>query len=267
MQIVKQQRDFWESFGISLDDIYEQYSKKKGKISNTLANKLESQSKDWSEIVTQTYGVKGDNLKGIVASLYKKSKSDFIDLFALSKFAHAKINPTIIYDFADKNLKGKLHERAANKTVDSAPILLPLWKQNPKILENIFYEFLIQRSSVRKFENEKPIHHKISIKNLTFETISSYLQEYENSRKVNSRREIKLWWFAKDSNRIKLMFRREKGARSSLKLVERNAFLKTGDEKILVLSEDGKSLQIVTRREPKSTFENCHIRCRKVDWK
>jgi hypothetical protein len=247
-------KDFWESLGVSIEDIID----KKNDLSDAqmcqkLAHKLESLSVDFFPTIKFAFNLEGNSLVEILQGIYLTSKSDFIDLFALAIFAEKKFNPDIIYEVASKALHGELARRAADKTIDPMALLLPLFKTEQNNLRQIYYEYLIQRAPMKKYVNELTVQYSVQLNGLTHDKISGLIEEFEKKKSSKQQRPIKLWWFDKKEDNIRVVFRREKGARSQIKFVERNVFQKTGDEKIFIISEKGNVLEMYSVREPKRT--------------
>jgi hypothetical protein len=247
-------KEFWEEFGVSIDDIIDKEAELKERICRTLAHKLENLSEDYFQRVKGTFKIAGDSFPEVLQALYSHSQDDFTELYALAVFAK-EINPDIINDVAAGILDATFVRRIIDGTIDSAVVLFQLLKTNPESLRQIYYENLIQRSSMRKFVCEPEIMNPVSLKDITSKKIGRLLLAFEKKSKVKLRRPTKLWWFENNENSTKIIFRREKNARSQLKLVEKNVFHKTGDEKIFIVSDAGNSLEILSRREPKRTIK------------
>jgi len=246
--------DFWESLGVSIEDILDKKNELgDDQICQRLAHKLENLSVDFFPTVKSVFNIEGNSLVDVLQSLYAASKPDFIDLFALATFAEKKINPDIVYEVASKNLQGDWARRIADKTVESIALLLPIFKNNRDGLCQIYYEYLIQRAPMRKYVNEPPLQKEAPLNGLTNDKISAMIKQFEKAKSPKQQRPIKLWWFDKKDGKMRVIFRREKGARSQLKLVERNVFQKTGDEKIFIISNAGNALEMYSAREPKRT--------------
>ncbi|MCL4518034.1 MAG: hypothetical protein M1587_02425 [Thaumarchaeota archaeon] len=255
MLIPQEKRRFWESLGVSIDDIEDLHKRLGSKITNRLANKLKSLSPDWTDLVSQYYKVKGDSIKEISGTLYSKSKSDFGELLALATFANNRISETVIVEQARKKLKGNLRKRLNEDMLNPTACLLPLLKTDSKILGEIYYEHVIQKVNMKRYHSSIDLRGKMSFDGIGEGRLDSMLQDYENSKRPSLRRPIKLWWLDKNDDRVRIIFRREKRDRSQLKLVERNEFWKTGDEKIIIFSGNCTTLELYSRREPKRTVE------------
>lgn len=248
-------KGFWESLGISIDDIADKQKQLGDKICKRLARKLENLSEDYFQTVKDVFKIEGSSLTEILETLYLGSKAEFMDLYALVLFAEKKINPEIVYEVASKNLKGALGRRISEGTIDSTAVLLPLFKINPEGIRHIYYQHLIRCSSLKKFVSEPKLAKPLDLSSTSPKKIERLLQAFEDKRRVHLRRPIKLWWFDKDTEKGMIVFRREKNERSQLKLVEKNLFQKTGDEKIFVIRDGGNVLEMCSRREPKRTLK------------
>jgi hypothetical protein len=248
-------KEFWESLGISIDDIVDKEVELEEKICQRLAHKLESLSEDYFQIVKDTYKIDGDSLVEIARSLYSSSRPEFIDLFALAVFAEKGINPKIVYEVGSKRLKDALARRISDRTIDSDAVLLPLLKTDPECLRQVYYEYLIQRSSFKRYVCEPRLANPLNLKRVSFKKMENLLQTFEKKRRIRLRRPIKLWWFDSDDEKGRIVFRREKNARTHLKLVAKNVFQKTGDEKIFIMRDGGNVLEIYSRREPRRTVK------------
>lgn len=248
-------KEFWEEFGVSIDDIIDREAELKEGICRTLAHKFENLSKDYFQQVKDTFEIVGDSFPEILQSLYSRSKDEFTELFALAVFAEKKINPEIIYDIGAGILDANSVRRIVDGTIDSTVVLFLLLKTNPESLRRIYYEYLIQRSPMRKFVCEQEIVNPLSLKDVTSKKMGRLLRAFEKKSKAKLRRPIKMWWFDNNDKTARIVFRREKNARSQLKLVEKNVFHKTGDEKIFIVSDGGNALEIFSRREPKRTVK------------
>jgi len=256
--------EFWESLGISIDDIVDKETEMKEGICRRLAHKLEKLSEDYFQLVKDTFKTSGDSFPEILQSLYSSSRDEFIELFALAEFAEKKINPEIIYEVASGKLTGGIARRNSEKTVDSVAVLLPLLKSNPESIRKIYYDYLTQRSAMKKFISEPRLSNPLTLSRFSSKKIESLLQEFERTRRAKQKRPVKLWWFDNDDEKGRVVFRREKNARSQLKLVGRNVFHKTGDEKIFIFREHGNVLEMCSRREPKLTVKIAEFILRKL---
>jgi hypothetical protein len=248
-------KEFWESLGVPVDDITEKQTELGERIFQRLARKLENLSGDYFQIVKETFKIDGTSLTAILQALYSSSKPEFLDLFALAMFAEKKVNPEIIYEVASGIMKGSLARRISERTIDSTAVLLPLFKTHPEAIRQIYYEHLLQRSSLKRFVCEPRLSQSLNLNSIDFKKIENLLQMFEKHRSAKLRRPIKLWWFDKDDEKGRIVFRREKNARSELKLVKKNVFQKTGDEKIFVIRDGGSVLEMCSRREPKRTVK------------
>lgn len=248
-------KEFWESLGVAVDDITDKQTELGERIFQRLAHKLENLSGDYFQIVKETFKMDGTSLTAMLEALHSNSKPEFIDLFALAMFAEKKINPEIIYEVASGIMKGSLARRISERTIDSTAVLLPLFKTHPKAIRQIYYEHLIQCSSLKRFVCEPLLSTSLDLNNISPKEMENLLQMFERQRLAKLRRPIKLWWFDKNKEKGRIVFRREKNARSELKLVKRNVFQKTGDEKIFVIRDGGNVLEMCSRREPKRTVK------------
>jgi hypothetical protein len=257
--------EYWESLGISIEDITDREAQLKGKICRRLANKLEKLSEDCLPELRRTYKVRGKSLLEALQFLYHRSKDEFRELFALAVFAERKINPEIIYSIASRKLNdSSLSRRISDKTIDSLTLLLILLKDDPQNLRQIYYDYLTQRSTFKKFVCEPRLSDRMVLNRFGFEKIESLLQEFETTRSYKQNRPVKLWWFDSDDEKGRIVFRREKSARSELRLVRRNEFHKTGDEKIFLFSDYGNVLDVFSRREPSRTVKIAEFIVRKL---
>jgi hypothetical protein len=117
---------------------------------------------------------------------------------------------------------------------------------------------------LKKFVCEPKLSGHLALNRFSSKKIESLLQEFERTRRAKRSRPVKLWWFHSDDEKGRIVFRREKNARSQLKLVRRNIFHKTGDEKIFIFSDHGNVLEMCSRREPKRTVKIAEFIVRKL---
>jgi hypothetical protein len=113
----------------------------------------------------------------------------------------------------------------------------------------------LQCVTLRKFVCEPEITKPLPLKDIDYAKMDAVLQEFEKRRRAKLRRPVKLWWFDTVGDNGRIVFRREKNARSKLKLVERNEFRKTGDEKVFIFKKGGNALEICSPRELKRTLK------------
>lgn len=255
MKIPRATKGYWESLGVSIDDLTDSQVRLKSKIYRRLKNKLERQSEHWFRVISKTYGIRASSEVEILEKVNSTSSVEFINLMALAAFADFRINPKIIYDVARSQLGEVYAGRIDDHSIDSNAILLPLFKERPASLKQIFYEYLIQRSELSKYAPVTPLDTPVSLGSLKFEQIDDLLRKYELGRRASLRREIKLWWLDTSQDSARIIFRREKNIRSQLKLVRTNQYFKTGDEKIFIFTNGGNSLSFLSKREPKRTLK------------
>lgn len=254
MRIPRETREYWESLGIPIDDLTDRQTRLKSRIYTRLKNKLEKQSENWFPTISKSFALTSASAAQALEELDSKSALDFVNLMALAAFADFKISPRIIFGVARSVLGAPYVRRIDNLSIDSNAILLPLFQKKPEGLKQVFYEYLIQRSELPKYVLTPRLPRPIPFERFEFTQIDTFLQKYEQGRRASIRREIKLWWFDKNNGGARLVFRREKNARSQLKLVRTNEYFKTGDEKIFLFTDGGGSLSLLSRREPLRTL-------------
>ncbi|MGA2663946.1 MAG: hypothetical protein ABSF83_03295 [Nitrososphaerales archaeon] len=247
--------DFWESLEISIDDVVREHGRTRAQLYKWLGNKLSQQSRYWYSTICQTYRVMGDGLAEVVSRLDRDSPSDFRNLIGLAVFAGHNINQKIIFEECRSNLDREWIERIEKREIDSAAILLPLFQHDPKLLTRIYYEHLIESSSIEGHILNPQLGNELDFTRFTQDDVGALLSSYEESLDERSRRDTKLWWFTSDGNRMRIVFRREKKLSSMVKKVRRNEFLKGGDEKILIFREGGNRLDLASKRQPKTTLK------------
>ncbi|MGD0072401.1 MAG: hypothetical protein ABSB71_12685 [Candidatus Bathyarchaeia archaeon] len=248
------QKEFWESLGIPINDIIEKEKELGDKISKRLANKLTFLSEDFGPFVKEYYKVEGDTMHDLTSNLYLTSKDNFIELNALALFADKRISPDIINSTASNVLSPEIAERIVQGTVDSTALLLPLFKLNPNLLYQIYYEHLCQCKSFRRFKSNPELSSEIPFSKIDNKEIDKILKDFEKTRRRNLQRPIKAWWFDTKDGKCRIIFRREKRASSEIKLVKKTIFARKGDEKIFIFSGTGNVLEMCSR-EPIRTLK------------
>ena len=246
------QEDFWESIGVPIKDVLDIEIKFGDKTGKRLSKKLSKISGNFEPFVKQYYNVNGESFSDVVTKIYKTSIDDFRDLYAIAIFADKGINLNIIRDVAKRELSGKLAENIDEEGMDALSLLLPLFKHKPDTLKEIYYENLFECKPTKKFLCE-PLSTPLLFDKIDSKKIDDILQSFERSRRADLRRPIKLWWFDSNSGKGRIVFRRQKNASSELKLVEKNFFAKTGDEKIFIFRDGGNTLEMFSSREPLRT--------------
>jgi hypothetical protein len=247
-------KGLWEELGISIGDILAKQAEIQAKIVHNLAGKLENLSPEFLPFIKTAFGISGNSIEEILEILYAKSMPDFVDLYALAIFADRGIDPEIVYSVAKGKLQDELERRIENRSVDSSVVLLPLLKADEKSIRKIHYAYIIQRSASKRYVSEPAIAKPLEPEKVDFKTIESLLKAFETKKAAKNRRPVKLWWFDTSNGAITVIFRREKKGSTQIKLVERNLFQKTGDEKIFLIIDGGNVLELHSRREPKRTL-------------
>lgn len=249
-------RQYWESLDVCIDDIVENETKLDS-VHERLTNKLNKLSTDFFPLIKHYFSVQGSSLKEVMLNLFSQSIDSFREVYAVATFAESQLNSETICRIAKEKLKGEpIESQICNGELDATALLIPLFKKAPKTFFEIHYDSIVQRKSSNKFEAKKRLTVPIPFGTLNDEKLDGILQEFERERiKKNSQNErlIRLWWFRPYENGALIVFRREKRGRSEVPRVDKNDFLKTGDQKVLVFGEGGNSLEISQTRELMAT--------------
>jgi hypothetical protein len=242
------QKGFWEEIGISIDDLLANQTETES-VQNLLT-KLQSLSAEALPNVKDLFAVPGDSLIDVLWALRTKSSPDFFDLYALVTFAERSIDPEIIYKVAAGKFEDDFNRRVETKTIEPAIIMIALLRYNPESIRKIFYDHEIQKSSSKRYISVRQLDAPIEMVNVEAKTIERLLEEHELKKAPRNRRPVKLWWFDKSDSVLTIVFRREKAESTRIKLVSRNMFEKTGDEKTFKIMNNGNSIDIYSKREP-----------------
>jgi len=239
---------FWEEIGIPIDDLLSNQTETE--YVQNLATKLQKLSDEALPHVKELFSVSGDSLIDVLLTLHVKSLPDFSDLYALVTFAERSIDPEIIYKVAIDKFEDDFNKRVEAKTIDPAIIMIALLRYNPESIRKIFYDNEIQKSSSKRYISVRQLDAPIEMVNVEAKTIERLLAEHELKKTPKSRRPVKLWWFDKSDGVLTIVFRREKTGSTRIKLVSRNMFERTGDEKTFKIINNGNSIDIYSKREP-----------------
>lgn len=245
-------RQYWESLDVSVDDIVENETKLDA-VHERLTNKLNKLSTDFFPLIKHYYSIQGSTLKDVMLNLFNSSLDCFREVYAVATFGESQLNSETICKIAKEKLKGEAIEGQVNNgELDATALLIPLYKKAPQTLFDIHYDSMIQRKSTNKFEAKNKITVPLPFATLNEKKLNAILQDFEKDRiKMNKQqeRQIRLWWFKLKEDGALVVFRREKRARSEISKVDKNEFLKTGDQKVLIFREGGNSLEISQTRE------------------
>ena len=249
-------KKYWESLDVCIDDIVENETKLDS-VHERLTNKLNKLSTDFFSLIKHYYSVQGGSLKEVMLNLFSSSIDSFREIYAVATFGESQLNSETICRIAKEKLKGEpIESQIYNGDLDATALLIPLYKRAPQTFFEIHYDSIVQRKSSNKFETKNRLTSPLPFATLNDEKLDRILQDFEKERIKKNRqneRQIRLWWFRPYENGALIAFRREKRGRSEVPRVDKNDFLKTGDQKILVFSEGGDSLQISQTRELMAT--------------
>jgi hypothetical protein len=250
-------REFWESLDVSIEDIIENETKLDS-VQDRLTNKLNKISTDFFPLIKHYYSVQGSTLKDVMQSLFNSSLDNFREVYAIATFGESQLNSEMIYEIAKQRLKGEpIEGQIKSGKIDATALLIPLYKKDPQTFFDIHYASIIVRKASNRFEIQSKLTAPMPFKTLNGEKLNAILQDFENDRieknKQQNKRLIKLWWFKLNEDGALVVFRREKRARSEINKVDKNEFLKTGDQKVLIFKDGGNSLEISQASELMAT--------------
>ena len=246
-------KGFWEELGIPIEDLLAKQTEAES-VQN-LATKLQSLSEEFLATIKDAFTLPGTSLLESLWTLRSQFLADFNDLYALAVFAERTIDPEIIYRVATGKFQGNLNDRILSRTIDEAIVLFSLLCINLENIRKIYYDNEIQQSTSKRYVSEHSLHTPIDIEKVDSKTIESLLRAHELKKTAKNRRPIKLWWFDKSDGVLTVVFRREKKGSTEIKLVARNIFTRTGDEKVFKIAVDGNSLELFSKHEPKRTIQ------------
>ena len=201
------------------------------------------------------YGGKIDlELERRLKITYGVNRSEFDLIYRLASFAESVRNPKIVHDIALAHLDIETKKKIDLAKTDPIVLLLPLIKKDANLLKRIYYELLLQSSNLKHYETSVNITKPV-FQGLTFEVLSAAITKFGSRTKASAKRLPILWWFETNKQRTVIVYRRERKARSSVKLASKNEFVKTADVKIAVFVDNGNTLQFHSKSEKKGSLE------------
>lgn len=239
----KPEKDFWGELDISVEDALE-FEQNKKRPWLTLHSQM-SKFPGWFEVINREESKKRD-FKAYFKHQFKNYKIDFYRNYFLCQFA-SSVDNTAIKERLPDEIKTKYLQELENGTFSYESMLYPIYKLNKELLIGIFYDSLINKASMKMFEFNSTVQLNF-IENLNNKIIQNHLQSLQDDGII--RRNFQLWWFDKKEDRTKILIRTESKRRSSIHQVAQNTFLKTAGDKIMVFSDKGKKLEVLSREAP-----------------
>lgn len=196
-------KNFWERLDISVDDALE-FEKPKKKPWLTLFTQMKK-TDGWFSVIDLPKRKK--DFKTYFKHLFKNSKSTFYRLYFLCQFA-SKVDNVAIRERLPDEIKTKYQIKLENGEYSYESMLYPIYKLNPDLLEDILYDSIINKSSMKTFEfTEKDISGFTTKLNGT--SIKDYFDFLKGDGKLRSNFEI--WWFERKNGKIKILFIKKRG--------------------------------------------------------
>lgn len=237
---------FWEKVKICIEDLVEEDTN--GNLVNKLINTIEVLD-DWLDLLQKEFN--DNNIERILNNLYAANKLDFYDLYCCIIFGEKVNNLNVIIEQTQKYLDPTQYP---TEDVNVRPYVYALFKQDESIINDIYYEDIIQSNS----SSLKPYYTSVAIdahsdKEINIKLIKRLFTQFEGLKRKQNRRRNKVWWVDADDDIIKIVFRRQKTKRSAIEIVDGNKFLKTAEERIIIFSNNFQKVEIHTKSEPLRT--------------
>ncbi|MCJ8306422.1 MAG: hypothetical protein HRU07_05165 [Nitrosopumilus sp.] len=239
----KPEKDFWGELDISVDDALE-FEQSKKRTWLTLHSKM-SKFPGWFEVINREESKKR-NFKEYFKHQFKKYKINFYRNYFLCQFASV-VDTIAIKERLPDEIRSKYSQELENGIFSYQSMLYPIYKLNKELLVGIFYDSLINKASMKMFEFNSTVQLDF-IEKLNNKIIQKHLQTLQDDGTI--RRNFQLWWFDKKEDRTKVLIRTESKRRSSIHQVAQNTFLKTAGDKIMVFSDNGKKLEVLSKEAP-----------------
>lgn len=239
--IIPKEREFWENLDIPVDDALE-FEKPKKRPWLTLFYNISKYPGMYAVINREDK--KDYDFKAYFKHLFKHKKIQFYRTFFLVELA-SKLDNNSIKSKLPKEIEEIYSEWLNKGEISYSALLYPIFKLNKELLTGIFYDSLITKASLKTFQCQYSSKIQKFLKQLDEDGITKFFSLLQSDGTM--RRNFQLWWFEKKDNKIKILIRTESKRRQSIHQVTKNTFLKTAGDKIMVFSEDGTQLQVLSK--------------------
>ena len=239
------EKDYWSDIEVSLDDI-RQLAKKEKDLVKRLYNRIKD-SNDWINQIKNTFGSKQSDLKKILQQIFDNDKDQFYTLFAIVEFSRKILDPNIVYSRVLTSLPA-YKTAIENKQIAFDALLLPLYYKDKNALQHIYYDHMIQKASLRKYQCEKRINGDKFLRTLNETAVKNFLADMRKSNRL--RRDTKVWFVRHQGNKTQIFFRVQSKRLTPIKLLNNNQFIRMASLRTLIFSGQGNMLEIFSKGEP-----------------
>lgn len=240
--MLSDERKFWENLDVSIEDLRDLTRSKKN-----LPLRLNNKIKDmpgWLQVINGEYQKEFDSLRDALVWIYSKRKSEFLSLFAIAEFCKY-VDVGSIMNRLPTSIIDKYQSGLNEGTVSYHPLLLPLFRYDRNLLVDMFYSVLIDKSSLKTYRADPSIDAKEFLQGLNEAAVTRFFEKLRRERVI--RRNVKLWWLKSENDELKLLVRLESVKRKSIRQVSTNIFMKTAGSRIMIFSEKGNKLSVMSK--------------------
>lgn len=236
------EKRFWQDLEISVDDILE-YEKTGKRPVTRLHNKLKHVS-GWIRVINDNLGTKYESLLLLLRHLFRYRKLEFYRIFFLVEFVESVERDSIKNRLPDGiNLQYK--KEIDEKTVSYDSLVYSIYKHDHNIITNIWYDHLVTKASLKMYKSDNIIDAEQFLLNLDIKSIEEFFTKLNLENVI--KRTSKVWWFENRENKTKIFVRLESKRRRPIHQISRNTFLKTAGDRIIIFSNKGNQLEILSK--------------------
>lgn len=239
--IQKNEREFWEKLEIPVDDALE-FENPKKRPWQKLRNIIKKYP-GWMDVMDAEDG-KSYDFNLVFKNLFQKKKLFFYRVYFLTRFAET-IDNNSIKSRLPNQIYEKYKDKLESKEYEYKSLLYSIYKSNRTILENIFYDSLINGASLKSYTCAYSEDIENFLNTWNNELLTVHLKKLNSTGKM--RRRFHIWWFENSNEKIKILIRFESKRRSPIHQVTKNTFLKTAGDRIMIFSERGTKLELLAK--------------------
>lgn len=245
VSLMEIERNFWENLDISVDDVLE--LEKTGKsLVTRLSNKLRK-TPTWLTVLNDIFNTKCTTLKELLSYIFMKHKNEFYTIFFLAEFAES-VNRNSIKNKLPEEIETKYGSKIESGEIHYDALLLPIYRLDKDVITSIWYDYLISKSKLKPYKSVNIIDAQDYLDKLHVEDLDEFFIQLKRDDHI--RRNPKVWRYEKGDEKIRIFVRLETKRRSSIHQISKNTFLKKAGDRILIISEKGNRLDVLSKESP-----------------